>query len=154
MQQLLLLVWVAASVPLYWVAALVSLTQPDQHTSSHTIQNHIKMKMNALKPLGEEKPAVINDTDTNTDTKIRDTLVDVPLPAAPWLVHEHRQERERRRPRGGRGARLPPQFLLAPSTLRTIPQFLLESVNHTYIEPLREDCRVTPSAPRLTKNIA
>ena len=38
------------------------------------------MKMNALKPLGEEKPAVINDTDTNTDTKIRDTLVDVPLP--------------------------------------------------------------------------
>ena len=57
MQQLLLLVWVAASVPLYWVAALVSLTQPDQHTSSHTIQNHIKIKMNALKPLCEEKSA-------------------------------------------------------------------------------------------------
>ena len=41
------------------------------------------MKMKALKPLGEEKPAVINDTDTSTDTKIRDTLVDVPLPEDP-----------------------------------------------------------------------
>ena len=30
--------------------------------------------MNALKPLGEEKPAAINDT------KFSDTLVDVPLP--------------------------------------------------------------------------
>ena len=37
------------------------------------------MKMKALKPLGEEKPTVINDTHTDT-TKIRDTLVDVPLP--------------------------------------------------------------------------
>ena len=32
------------------------------------------MKMKALKPLGEEKPAAINDT------KFSDTLVDVPLP--------------------------------------------------------------------------
>jgi len=37
------------------------------------------MKTEALKPLGEEKPTVINDTHTDT-TKIRDTLVDVPLP--------------------------------------------------------------------------
>ena len=41
------------------VAASVPLTQPDQHTSSHTIQH--KMKTEALKPLGEEKPTVIND---------------------------------------------------------------------------------------------
>ena len=32
------------------------------------------MKMKALKPLGEEKPATIDDT------KFSDTLVDVPLP--------------------------------------------------------------------------
>ena len=43
------------------------------------IQNHIKMKMKALKPLGEEKPTVINDPDTKIKT--RDTkIVDVPLP--------------------------------------------------------------------------
>ena len=35
------------------------------------------MKMKALKPLGEEKPAAINDT------KFSDTLVDVPLPEDP-----------------------------------------------------------------------
>ena len=54
----------------------LSDNQPDQHTSSHTShsQNHVKMKMKALKPLGEEKPATIDDT------KFSDTLVDVPLP--------------------------------------------------------------------------
>ena len=38
------------------------------------------MKTEALKPLGEEKPTVITDTHTDTDTKMHDTLVEVPLP--------------------------------------------------------------------------
>ena len=38
------------------------------------------MKTEALKPLGEEKPTVITDTHTDTETKMHDTLVEVPLP--------------------------------------------------------------------------
>ena len=57
-----------------WQPQYLSDNQTNTQKLTHEPEPRFKMKMKALKLLGEEKPAAIDDT------KFSDTLVDVPLP--------------------------------------------------------------------------